>query len=156
MTRLARVVTALALAGVTAGCNAISQVSGDERACRKANDRTLAELPAFPRAQEESRVVSPFYGDDERSAEGWTTNVVYRLPEHVAQRSVIDFYVRRTPGWRHRVEYSPGVEVATGEPRPGAWGAMLRRGNTTVGVNTDNLIAASGRRYEVGVSCRRR
>jgi hypothetical protein len=120
------------------------------------NEAVLRSLPTFPGAVVVSRTSSPFYESESGPPSGYSTNVVFELPHRVRQRAVIDFYVRRMSGWSSRVEYAPGVEVATGEPRPGAWSATFRRGSVVVGVNTDNLISKKGRRFEVGVEARRR
>jgi hypothetical protein len=122
----------------------------------RANARILASLPRFPAAREVTRETAPYFAEDGGGAEpvGYTTRVVYELPRRVPQRGVIDFYAERLPGWRSRVEYAPAVDVASGESRPGAWSATFRRARSVVGVNTDSLIAPSGRRFEVTVDHR--
>jgi hypothetical protein len=122
----------------------------------RANARILASLPRFPAAHEVTRETAPDFAEDGGGARpvGYTTRVVYELPRRVPQRAVIDFYAARLPEWRSRVEYAPGVDVSRGESRPGAWSATFRRVRALVGVNTDNLIAPSGRRFEVTVDHR--
>ena len=142
----------LALASCGGGDGAAANGAGEDEYLR-ANDRLVDALPRFPGAQEVTRESAPYFVDDHADAEpaGFTTRVVYELPRRVPQRTVVDFYVERLPGWRSQVDYAPGVDVATGESRPGAWSATFRRGRSLVGLNTDNLIAPAGRRFEVTV-----
>lgn len=142
----------LALAAL--GC-AGRDVAGGRDAYVSANERLLASLPRYPGAEEVERTSSPYFRpDDEHDPlpQGYTTNVVYELPARVPQRRVIDFYRGELSSWRSRVEYTPGVDVQTGDERPGAWGASFTRSAAAVGVNTDNLIR--GRRFELSVDHR--
>jgi hypothetical protein len=141
----------VAVAG--AACGGTAEEGGSEREYVTANERLLAKLPHFPGAHEVSRSSAPYFAGDgaESPVAGYTTNVVYEVPRRVEQRDVVDFYVERLHRWRSRLEYQPGVDLQTGEPRPGAWVATLTRGRASVGVNTDNLVPPAGRRFELAV-----
>jgi hypothetical protein len=149
--RRRRLLVLAAAAAVAAAVVVVAVVRSHRNANVARNEAVLRSLPRFPSAHVVSKTSAPYYEEEGGSPAGYTTNVVYELPRHVRQRVVIDFYVRRMRGWTRHVEYAPGVDVATGEARPGAWGATFRRGAVVVGVNTDNLISPVGRRFEVGV-----
>jgi hypothetical protein len=149
----------VAAAVVAAGCGSGGGGTADgvtEADYVRANERVLRSVPLVPGAREVGRSSSPYYAADAAEAPpaGYTTLVVYELAARVPQRAVIDHYVAVLSGWRSNVEYARGVDVKTGESRPGAWSASFVRRSAVVGVNTDNLVAPSGRRFEVSVDHR--
>jgi hypothetical protein len=119
--RRSRPLVLVATAGlVLAGVGVAVALRSRSHGYVEGNGAVPRSLPRFPRAVVVSKTSEPYYDSEMGPPSGYTTNVVYELPGHVRQRVVIDFYVRRMRGWTSDVEYAPGVDVASGEARPGA------------------------------------
>lgn len=72
------------------------------------NDALIAELPVYPGATEVERVTAPDRAEENGPIVGYTTRVMFRLPQGATGEEVADFYERRLTGEWDLVESLDG------------------------------------------------
>ena len=135
----------------------------DKAAGSAANDAIVAKLPTYPGATVHDKSVNPYFPEDGGGAEplGHVTNVNYQVPPGTDPVAVAKFYSSRLePDWRCSVDREVPIRLPSGPPgspasrKPGrrlpgqaTIDLHCRRGNSILGVDTDNLVGTRGPRY---------
>jgi len=147
--KFARVLAAL-VACVAYGMFAVA--CDDEDTDIAANHEILDDLPVYPDAERTDVTDNPYFTDSGDRL-GYTTNVIYDPPDGTTDREVIDFYMGSMPDeWERRVEEIPIYEIGNDEPQGFILAAAFIRGEASVSVNTDNMMAGAPGTFEVAIN----
>jgi hypothetical protein len=97
---------------------------------------------------------APYHEREGRPITGFTTNVVYRVPEDVTAQDVVAFYVENIgPEWTYEPD---DVPVSRGGEETGrVLLANFRRSEAAVQVNTDGIFPGPGGTYELSIDHKR-
>jgi hypothetical protein len=117
----------------------------DESLYVEQNERILSSLPLPEGVTEESVRSEPYYKDDAKVPEGYSTNAVYRVTPETTDEDVISFYIDSLGGsWKHcRHEIGIMNPVPAGATPSAPLGKILMasfiRDGATVSVNAQGL-----------------
>jgi hypothetical protein len=114
--------------GITSLCRP-ADVTGGQHAYVSANERLIAQLPAYSGARRLNTSSSPYASGDRPNSpiDGYTTAVTWSAPPRTTANSIIEFYAAHLRGWS--VERDTRVDL----PDPdSSLGLRLTRGSARV------------------------
>ena len=118
--------------------------SSDKDAYVAKNEEILDALPVIPGATEYRTTSASYVEEESGPIVGYTTNVVYRVPEELSAQEAIDFYVDAlTPEWAVEFDEIPITNTA-GDGLGVVLLANFRRGEAGVQLNTDGIFPGGG------------